>query len=109
LRVRDNGVTFSGSSQPFHGPATYTVGATTMSEADRGIVIGLGSGESAVLSVSENLITGAFLASLTGVAATIGDGVGSTGTLNVNVGAFNVTGSGLNEINSSSAITELER
>jgi T5SS/PEP-CTERM-associated repeat protein len=97
LRVRDNGVTFSGSSQPFHGPATYTVGTTTMSEADRGIVIGLGSGESAVLSVSENLITGAFLSSLTGVAATIGDGAGSTGTLNVNVGAFNVTGSGLNE------------
>ncbi len=71
--------------------------ATTMSEADRGIVIGLGSGESAVLSVSENLITGAFLSSLTGVAATIGDGAGSTGTLNVNVGAFNVTGSGLND------------
>jgi fibronectin-binding autotransporter adhesin len=97
LRVRDNGVTFSGSTLLFRGPSTYTVANTSMSEADRGIIIGVSSGESAMLNVSDSAFTGGFLSSFSGVAATIGDGAGSTGTLNVNIGVFNVTGSDVNQ------------
>ena len=93
LRVRDNGVTFSGSTQPFRGQSTYTVGSTTQTEANRGIIIGLFDGENASLSISHNGFMGGVLSSFNGVAATLGDAAGAAGTLNMNVGAFNVTGS----------------
>src|SRR4051794_29261880 len=41
LRVRADTVTFSGSTEVNRDNATYTVASTTMSEADRGIIIGV--------------------------------------------------------------------
>jgi len=93
LRVRDPSLTFTGSTQPFVGSSTYTVTGTSQNDTDRGIIIGETGGENAVLSLSHASFTGGGLSSLTGVAATLGDAVGAAGTLNVGVGAFNVTGS----------------
>ena len=99
LRVRDNGVTFAGSGGFLDGPSAYTVASTTQAEFGRGIVIGLSSGENVVLNIKN---PGIFdpccgrLSSFSGVAATIGDAVGATGTLNMNTGAFNITGSDFN-------------
>jgi hypothetical protein len=52
LRFRADTVTFSGSSQVDRGPATYTVVSSTTSEADRGIVIAVLAGDTAVLDLS---------------------------------------------------------
>jgi T5SS/PEP-CTERM-associated repeat protein len=93
LRIRIGTVTFSGSMEVNRDDATYTIASPDMSEANRGIIIGLGAGDNAVLNVSPATPSGAGLASFNCVAATLGDGSGSNGTLNINFGAFNVTGS----------------
>jgi T5SS/PEP-CTERM-associated repeat protein len=100
LLVRDNGVTFSGSTLNSHGPSTYTVASTTQTEANRGIIIGEDAGENASLSVIgpamfQTCCGG--LRSFSGVAATIGDSAGATGALNMNFGAFDITGSNDNQ------------
>jgi T5SS/PEP-CTERM-associated repeat protein len=95
LRIRDNGVKFAGSTQGFKGQSKYTIGSTTQTEANRGIIIGLFGGENASLTLTPNtgiVCCGGF-ASLSGVAATLGDSANAAGTLNVGTGAFNVTGS----------------
>ncbi len=93
LQVRDNGVTFSGSTQPLRTTSSYNVTSTSETETGRGIIIGVLAGDNAQLSLSHNGFTGGILSSLTTAAATLGDAAGSTGTLNVGVGAFNVNGS----------------
>jgi len=94
LRVRDNGVTFDGSTSFGRGPSTYSVTSTTQTEANRGIIIGLGSGENASLSVTHNgFVCCGRLSKLSTVAATLGDSTGAAGTLNMNTGTFNVSGS----------------
>jgi T5SS/PEP-CTERM-associated repeat protein len=94
LRVRDHGVTFDGSTQFGIGPSTYTIVSTTQSEANRGIIIGETPGENALLNVSHtSLACCGGLTTFSGVAATIGDAAGAAGTLNMNFGTFNVTGS----------------
>lgn len=98
LRVRDNGVTFSGSTQAGRGPSTYTVASTTMTEANRGIIIGVFGGENAALNVSHSgIVCCGGLSSFSGVAATLGDAASAAGTLNMNTGTFNVTGSDANQ------------
>jgi len=98
LRVRVDTVTFSGSRRVDRGPATYAVVSGTTTEADRGIIIGELSGDTAVLNVSPASPSGLGLVAFRGVAATIGDAANSTGTLNVSTGAFIVTGSDFNAI-----------
>jgi T5SS/PEP-CTERM-associated repeat protein len=94
LRVRDHGVTFDGSTQFGKGPSTYSVVSPTQTEANRGIIIGETPGENALLSVSHSgFVCCGGLSTFSGVAATLGDAAGAAGTLNMNVGAFNVTGS----------------
>ncbi len=98
LRVRDNGVTFSGSTQAGRGPSTYTVASATLTEANRGIIVGVFGGDNGVLNVSQSGIACCgVLSSLSTPAATLGDFASSSGTLNMNVGVFNVTGSGNGE------------
>jgi T5SS/PEP-CTERM-associated repeat protein len=93
LRVRGNGITFSGSVEVNRDDATYTVASTDMSEAGRGIIIGVDAGNTAVLDVSPASPSGLGLAKFNCAAATLGEAAGSTGTMNINFGAFNVTGS----------------
>jgi T5SS/PEP-CTERM-associated repeat protein len=98
--VRDNGVTFSGSTQAGRGPSAYTVVSTMDTEAHRGIIIGVFGGENAALNISHSGIQCCGgLSSLSSVATTLGDGEGASGTLNMNVGAFNVTGASSSEYN----------
>ncbi|MCA9235455.1 MAG: hypothetical protein KDA44_08275 [Planctomycetales bacterium] len=94
LRIRDAGVTFDGSTQAFKGSSTYAVTSTDQGESNRSIIIGLFSGDNAQLNLNHSGIVccGGF-SSLSGVAATLGDGVNSSGALNVGYGQFNVTGS----------------
>ena len=95
LRVRDNAVTFAGSTQAGRGPSTYTVASPTLTEANRGIIIGVFGGENAVLNVSNfGMVCCGRLSSVNTAAATIGDFAGANGTLNMNTGVFSVTGSG---------------
>ena len=93
LRVRADTVTFSGSTEVNRDHATYTVASGTMSEQDRGIIIGVLSADTAVLNISPANPSGLGLVSFRCAAATIGEAVDSTGTLNVSIGAFSVTGS----------------
>ena len=93
LRVRGDRITFSGSIEVNRDDATYTVASTDMSEAGRGIIIGVDAGNTAVLDVSPASPSGLGLARFNCAAATLGEAAGSTGTMNVNFGAFNVTGS----------------
>jgi fibronectin-binding autotransporter adhesin len=94
LRVRDSGVTFDGSTSFGKGASTYTVTSATQTEANRAIIIGVGPAENASLTVSHSsIVCCGLLSSFSGVAATLGDSVGASGTLNMNVGTFNVTGS----------------
>src|SRR6266478_2768350 len=93
LRVRGDRITFSGSVEVNRDDATYTVAGTDMSEAGRGIIIGVDAGNTAVLDVSPASPSGLGLARFNCAAATLGEAAGSTGTMNVNFGAFNVTGS----------------
>jgi T5SS/PEP-CTERM-associated repeat protein len=94
LRVRDNGVTFDGSTAAGRGASTYSVTSTTQTEANRAIIIGVGTGENSSLTVSHTgIVCCGQLSSLNTVAATLGDVANSSGTLNMNNGTFNVTGS----------------
>jgi T5SS/PEP-CTERM-associated repeat protein len=93
LRVHRDTITFSGSAEFNRDDATYAVASSEMSEGDRGIIIGVDPGNTAVLNISPASPSGLGLASFSCVAATLGDAAGSTGTLNVEFGAFNVTGS----------------
>jgi T5SS/PEP-CTERM-associated repeat protein len=93
LRLRADTVTFSGSTEVNRDHATYTVASSTMSEQDRGIIIGVLSADTAVLNISPANPSGLSLVSFRCTAATIGEAVDSTGTLNVSIGAFSVTGS----------------
>ncbi len=93
LHVRDNGVTFSGSTQPLRTTSSYNVTSTSETESGRGVIVGVLSGDNAKLSLSHSGFTGGPLTSMNAAAATLGDAAGSTGTLNVGVGAFNVSGS----------------
>ena len=97
LWVRADTVTFSGSAEVNRDHATYTVASSTMSEQDRGIIIGVLSADTAVLNISPANSSGLSLVSFRCAAATIGEAVDSTGTLNVNIGAFSVTGSDLTQ------------
>jgi T5SS/PEP-CTERM-associated repeat protein len=82
LVVRSNTVSFIETT----ANSTYTLSnSTTSNLGDRGIRIAPEAGDNAVLNDS--------LVSLSGVAATIGDSVGSHGTLNVNGGTFTLSGS----------------
>ena len=76
------------------GPSTYTVGQHHDVRSEPRNHHRLLSGETPCSTSATPPVAAerSFPASR-GVAATIGDGAGSTGTLNVNVGAFNVTGS----------------
>ena len=94
LRVRDSGVTFDGSNSFGKGPSTYSVTSATQTEANRAIIIGVGPAENASLTVSHSgIVCCGLLSNFSGVAATLGDAAGAAGTLNMNVGTFNVTGS----------------
>ncbi len=94
LRVRDNGVTFDGSTAAGRGASTYSVTSVTQTEANRAIIIGVGTGENSSLTVSHTgIVCCGQLSSLTTVAVTLGDVANSSGTLNMNNGTFNVTGS----------------
>lgn len=93
LWVRTNTVTLSGSTQATRGQSTYSVTNASQTEANRGTIIGVLAGDVATLNVSHNAFTGGGLTDLNAVAATLGDAAGSTGTLNMNFGAFHVTGS----------------
>lgn len=94
LRVRDNGVTFTGSTQPLKGPSNYSVTSTDETDANRAIIIGMLGGDNASLTLANpSFVCCGGLSSLSGVAATLGDAASSTGTLNVGFGQFNVTGS----------------
>ena len=93
LRVRGDRITFSGSVEVNRDDATYTVASSDMSEAGRGIIIGVDAGNTAVLNVSPASPSSLGLARFNCAAATLGEAAGSTGTMNVNFGAFNVTGS----------------
>ena len=94
LRVRDSGVTFDGSTSIGKGASTYSVTSATQTEANRAIIIGVGPAENASLTVSHSgIFCCGLLSSFSGVAATLGDAAGAAGTLNMNVGTFNVTGS----------------
>jgi T5SS/PEP-CTERM-associated repeat protein len=93
LRIRDNNVTFSGSTSGFKGPSALNITSTIENETDRGLIVGVFSGENSQLSLAHNSLVGGVLSNVNAVAATLGDGAGATGTMNVAVGAFNVTGS----------------
>jgi T5SS/PEP-CTERM-associated repeat protein len=86
LRVGSNAVTFIRASSPFaQGPVSYTVLNSTIDEAGRGIIIGeLATDVAAVLNLAPSL-------PLTGVAATLGDAAGASGTLNIDGSALNLT------------------
>jgi T5SS/PEP-CTERM-associated repeat protein len=75
LRVGTNTVTF----QPVAGVGSYAVANATQTLSDRAVVIGEAAGDVAVLNSS--------LPNFTMGGATLGDAVGSVGTLNVNAGA----------------------
>ena len=81
LRVGSNAVTFQNNV----AKTSYTVTRPPTGENLRGIIIGESSGEAAVLTT---------LMPFAGVAATLGDGGGATGTLNVSASAFTITGDG---------------
>src|SRR6266446_5753188 len=90
LRVRGDRITFSGSVEVNRDDATYTVASSDMSEAGRGIIIGVDAGNTAVLNVSPASPSSLGLARFNCAAATLGEAAGSTGTMNVNFGAFSV-------------------
>jgi T5SS/PEP-CTERM-associated repeat protein len=96
LRIRDSGVIFSGSTQLNRGSSTYTLTNVSETETDRGIIIGIDAGENAKLSLSHPVAFGGGLTFLNSAAATLGQNAGSTGTLNVGFGKFNITGSEAN-------------
>jgi T5SS/PEP-CTERM-associated repeat protein len=96
LRIRDQALTFSGSTSGVRTSSNYNVTSTSQGEFDRGIIIGESIGENAQLTLAHSSLTGGALANLNSVAATLGQDEGATGTLNVNVGSFNVTGSEYN-------------
>ena len=87
LLVGSNTVSFFNPFSISHPQlASYTVNNAATSDSGRGILIAVGSSDTAaVLNTS--------LVSLSYVAATIGDANLSNGTLNVSGGSFNVTGS----------------
>ncbi|MCC7086335.1 MAG: hypothetical protein IT427_15140 [Pirellulales bacterium] len=93
LRVRDSAVAFSVSTQANRGASTYTVASSTQTEANRAIIVGVGAGDNAALSVIHNSFAGGGLTSFSAATATLGDVASSAGTLNMNFGAFNITGS----------------
>ncbi len=93
LWVRTNTVTFSGSTQATRGQSTYSVTNASQTEANRGTIIGVLAGDVATVNVSHNAFTGGGLTNFNTVAATLGEAVGSSGTLNMNFGTFNVSGS----------------
>jgi T5SS/PEP-CTERM-associated repeat protein len=82
LRIDSNPITFT------VGSSTLTIDSTDTAEAGRGLVIGR-NGSGVPDAVLENL-----LSQLNTVYGTLGADAGSTGTLNVNGGTFNVTGTG---------------
>lgn len=86
-------VTFSGSAEVDRDNVTYTVDSTTMTEADRGIIIGLLSGDHAELHLRPAGPSGLGLVKFRAAAATIGNAPGSVGTIDVGFGAFEVFGS----------------
>src|SRR5262249_27438859 len=86
LVVGGNDVTFSLSG--VLSQADYTVLNPTTAEAGRGTVVGeLGGVVSDVATLTTRI-------NVSGAAATIGDAVGATGTLNVAAGTFTLTGLG---------------
>ena len=94
LRVRDPGVLSMDRRISARITSSYSATSTTQTEVNRGIIIGVGSGENAKLSVTHNgFACCGGMASVSAVAATLGDVANSAGTLNMNTGAFNVTGS----------------
>src|SRR5262245_34430604 len=87
LRVGNNSVTFADPTvMGLLVPSTYAVNNATTAEVGRGIIVGELSTDTAAVLTTQ-------LATLSGVAATIGDASGSNGTLNVSAGSFNITGS----------------
>ncbi|MBA4107349.1 MAG: hypothetical protein C0485_16510 [Pirellula sp.] len=93
LRVRDSNLTFTGTTQSFVSTSTYTITSTVQAEVNRGVIIGLSVGDQSSLTLRHVGSGGSILARVNTMAATIGDGPGSEGTLNVATGAFFVTGS----------------
>ena len=93
LRVRDSNLTFTGTTQAFVSPSTYTITSPVQSEVDRGVIIGLSVGDQSSLTLRHVGASGSILASVKTAAATIGDGPGSQGTLNIATGGLHVTGS----------------
>lgn len=93
LRVRDSNLTFTGTAQSFVTTSTYAITSTVQSDVGRGVIIGLTAGDEAGLTLRHIGGSGAMLAKVDSMAATIGDGVGARGTLNVATGSFNVNGS----------------
>jgi T5SS/PEP-CTERM-associated repeat protein len=87
LYVGSNTVTFAKSASHQLGPAKYALSSGTSAEGGaRGIIVGDGPADTvAVLQTS--------LVSLSAVAATIGNQFGSVGTLVVDGGVVNITGS----------------
>ncbi len=94
LLVGTNTLTFSGTTLPIFGSSSLTIDNTSTSQTDRGLVIGVNSGDNAVLT---NSLPGGLNAQY----ATLGSAAGSSGTLNVTGpnNTFNVTGTGaLNDL-----------
>ena len=88
LVVDNNDVTFARSASHQLGPAKYALtNSTTTAGGVRGIVVGDLGDSSAILRTD--------LVSLSGVAATIGKGSLSAGTLVVNGGVVNIIGSSM--------------
>jgi T5SS/PEP-CTERM-associated repeat protein len=90
LEVGTNTVTFTGFTlrNPPPDPPTsssLTIDSTDYSETDRGMIIGKAGGDVAVL-------TSSLPGGISTVYATLGWDTGSSGTLNLNGGAFNITG-----------------
>jgi T5SS/PEP-CTERM-associated repeat protein/autotransporter-associated beta strand protein len=78
LRVGSNTVTFENTHD-----ASYVVTNPTTAENARGVIVGELAGETAVLNTSMPIVA---------AAATLGDGGGATGTLNVSAQSLTVTG-----------------
>ena len=85
LRVGSNTVSFSDFTNfGLWTPGTVSVTNPATNDTDRSIIIGDVAGEAAVLNTT--------LKNFSGIAATIGNAVGSSGTLNVNGGTLALTG-----------------
>jgi T5SS/PEP-CTERM-associated repeat protein len=97
LWLRAGNITFTGSAQVDRGPTTFTLDTGDLSETDRGLVLGVLTGDTGQLHLRPADPSGLGLATLRAAAATVGGAPGSTAFLDVSTGTVVVYGSDIAE------------